>query len=307
MLTIDAIASCLRLEPLSQGRPVGSGPLDSDIAMPEGPEIRRVADRLGRVLAGRALAGCELHHAALAGRAAELECVSVLTVTARAKALLIGFDNGLTLYSHNQLYGRWYVMPRGRWPSTGRSLRVALHTDSHSALLYSASDIELLDDAGLAAHPFLARLGPDVLDAVLDEHQVAARLLLPAFRRRSLAALYLDQSFLAGVGNYLRSEILFFAGVDPAARPERLDDDALARLAKQSLAICRRAYRTGGITNPPSRVAALKADGATRSRFRFAVFGRDGLPCYDCGGVIERRDAASRRLYSCPNCQRSAA
>ncbi len=172
--------------------------------MPEGPEIRRVADRLGRVLAGRALAGCEFHHAALAGSSAALEGVSVLTVTARAKALLIGFDNGLTLYSHNQLYGRWYVMPRGRWPSTGRSLRVALHTASHSALLYSASDIELLDDAGLAAHPFLARLGPDVLDPGLNEDEVAARLLLPAFRRRSLAALYLDQSFLAGVGNYLR-------------------------------------------------------------------------------------------------------
>ncbi|MCC6706705.1 MAG: hypothetical protein IT492_03995 [Gammaproteobacteria bacterium] len=45
----------------------------------------------------------------------------------------------------------------------------------------------------------------------------------PAFRRRSVAALYLDQGFLAGIGNYLRSEILFFAGVSPQARPMDLD------------------------------------------------------------------------------------
>ena len=34
-------------------------------------------------------------------------------------------------------------------------------------------------------------------------------------RRRRVAALYLDQHFLAGIGNYLRSEILFFARIPP--------------------------------------------------------------------------------------------
>ena len=45
-----------------------------------------------------------------------------------------------------------------------RSLRVALHTRTHSALLYSASDVDLLDAEGLAGHPFLNRIGPDILD-----------------------------------------------------------------------------------------------------------------------------------------------
>jgi endonuclease-8 len=34
----------------------------------------------------------------------------------------------------------------------------------HSALLYSASDIAVLDAAGIQAHPFLSRVGPDLLD-----------------------------------------------------------------------------------------------------------------------------------------------
>ena len=78
----------------------------------------------------------------------------VTAIDTRGKAMLTRFDNGLSLYSHNQLYGRWYVTRRDRSPNTGRSLRVALHTDSHSAWLYSATDIEVLDAAGEAAPPF---------------------------------------------------------------------------------------------------------------------------------------------------------
>jgi len=57
------------------------------------------------------------------------------------------------------------------------------------------------------------------------------------------------------------------------------------------------------VTNPPRRVAALKAAGEYRSRYRFAVFARDGRPCYECGTAIERVTITSRRLYWCPSCQ----
>ena len=271
--------------------------------MPEGPEIRRAADRLERALVNRPLTSVYFAFDRLAGRADGLVGQRVTAVDTRGKALLTRFDGGLTMYSHNQLYGRWYVVPQGRLPRTGRSLRVALHNDRHSALLYSASDVELLDEAGLARHPFLARLGPDILDRELAAGEIAARLLSDRFRRRSLGALYLDQSFLAGNGNYLRSEILFFAGLAPAARPADLGRAACERLARMTLRIARRSYRTGGITNPPSRVAALKAQGLRRGAFRFAVFGRAGRPCHACGTRIERRDVAGRRLYSCPGCQ----
>ena len=39
-----------------------------------------------------------------------------------------------------------------------------IRTPNHAARLYSASDIEVLDPVGLASHPFLAKLGPDLLD-----------------------------------------------------------------------------------------------------------------------------------------------
>jgi len=133
--------------------------------MPEGPEIRIEADRIEGVLRGELVEQAWFARPELQRRAGDIVGRRVSAVETRGKALLTHFDNDVVLYTHNQLYGRWYVRPRGELPHTGRSLRVALHTARGSALLYSASAIELLDRAMLSAHPFLARLGPDALSA----------------------------------------------------------------------------------------------------------------------------------------------
>ena len=170
-------------------------------------------------------------------------------------------------------------------------------------MLYSASEIAVLTPAEERVHPYLSRLGPDVLDSAVTWRDLSRRLNLPAFRNRALSSLYLDQGFLAGIGNYLRSEILFAARLDPACKPRDLPVKMRNQLARQSLLIARRAYETGGITNPQQRVAALKAQGLTRRRYRFAVFGRAGAPCPVCGASIERSAAGARRIYHCPVCQ----
>lgn len=271
--------------------------------MPEGPEVRREADQIGAVLNGQILSEVEFGLSRLQRFAPALQGQRVDSVTSRGKAMLVHFDNGLTLFSHNQLYGKWMVRKRGALPRTRRSLRVALHTDSHSALLYSASNIDVLDEAGLASHAFLLRLGPDVLDSNLQWQSIVTRLQDRAWCGRSLAALYLEQQFLAGIGNYLRSEILFAARLAPLARPRQVPNGQLGKLARETLRLSQRAYRTAGVTNPPQRVAQLKRAGAKRSGYRFAVFGREGQRCYECDSIILRATISSRRLYFCPLCQ----
>jgi len=113
--------------------------------MPEGPEIRRAADRIARVLTGRRVLSVECHIPTLARRARALSGAHVVSVTPRSKALLIRFSTGDILYSHNQLYGRWSVDRASKSPDSRRALRVAIATKDHVARLYSATDIELLD------------------------------------------------------------------------------------------------------------------------------------------------------------------
>jgi len=271
--------------------------------MPEGPEIRREADAIMAAVAGKPLVALELNLPALRVWHDELLDSGVTRVDTHGKAMLTRFACGLTLYSHNQLYGRWVVRRRGQATPTNRALRVGLHTAEWSALLYSATEVQVLDDAALAAHPFLRRLGPDVLDSSLDWRRIAARLQSPAFRGRALGALYLDQGFIAGIGNYLRSEILHYAGLHPARRPQDLSTRETNALARQTLAVSLRAYRAKGVTNGAARVARLKAAGNPYSAFRFAVFERAGEACYGCGSSVQKISMSSRRLYFCATCQ----
>jgi len=263
--------------------------------VPEGPEIRRAADRVADVLLGQRIERVSFAFPELKRFEKHITGAVTMAVDTRGKAMLTRFDNDLTLYSHNQLYGRWFTVERDHLPDTRRSLRVALHTDSHSALLYSASEIAILTAEQLESHPFLSRLGPDVLNETLRADTITHRLGQDRFRRRSLAALYLDQAFLAGLGNYLRSEILFRAGLHPALRPNDLGPEEKHRLARETIAMCRRSYRTGGRT--------LTSGTGRRKADRFWVFARASRPCYDCGARIRRENFSGRRLYFCPACQ----
>lgn len=271
--------------------------------MPEGPEIRIAADRVHEALGRGRLRQVELHLPALSRFEKKLTGQNVTRIDTHGKAMLTRFSGGLTMYSHNQLYGRWYTTAAGDDPATSRSLRVGLHTAKGSAWLFSATDISILTKAQLAQHPFLLRLGPDILDATVTEARIVKRLQDKRFKGRALASLYLDQRFLAGNGNYLRSEILHFAGLSYDWRPRDLSASQLKRLARVTLALARRSYKTRGLTNPPGTVAALKRKGWRYERHRFAVFGRGGQACHTCKTKIVKTTVGSRRLYYCPTCQ----
>src|SRR3546814_18569128 len=129
-------------------------------------------------------------------------------------------------------------------------------------------------------------------------------MLDPRFAGRSLGSLLLDQGFLAGMGNYLRSEVLFAANLLPQRRPRDLDAGERAALVRELLAIPRHSYATRGIE--PARGMRDDYLTDTPEGFRFRVFGREGRPCPSCGGPIERRAIGSRRLYRCSRCPRSA-
>jgi len=274
--------------------------------VPEGPEIRRAADEVASVLAGREVALVHFAFAGLKPWERRLRDRRVAAVDTIGKHMMVRFEHGVRIYSHNQLYGRWFVRDRDDYPDTRRSLRLALHTEEHSALLYSASDIDVIRPDEFEQHPRLRGLGTDPLDRDLTLSACRARLGERRFSGRSLAGLLLDQSFFAGLGNYLRSEILFRAGLHPLLRPRDCSSAQIAALARSVRDLPRRSYRTGGITNDSDRVKALRRAGRSRSEYRFLVFGRDGQPCYGCGSPIRRMAAAGRRAYFCPVCQPQA-
>lgn len=269
--------------------------------MPEGPEIRKAADRVEKAVKPYPVEAVFFAFEHLQPYESELTGHRIRGIETKGKAMLIHFDNDLSIYSHNQLYGVWMVRSAYDYPNTRRQLRLALHNQKKSALLYSASDIEVLTPDQIPTHPFLSKLGPDIL--ATNPAQVLHQLQAKAYYRRQFIGLFLDQHFLAGVGNYLRSEILFVAGLHPRLRPVDCDPQALTELAERAIAISYQSYRYNGITNDLDLANQLKAQGQKRGQYRHWVFNRDGKPCRICATPIIKDVASSRRFYYCPTCQ----
>ncbi|MEX0724597.1 MAG: endonuclease VIII [Gracilimonas sp.] len=273
--------------------------------MPEGPEIWRAADQIENAVAGKEITKLFFAFDELKEFEEELKGLKINSVTPRGKAIITSFDNDLNLYSHNQLYGKWMISKNGDLPETNRSLRVAIHTDDGSAFLFSASEIEFIKDEEIESHPYIKKLGPDVVDPNTNYNEVLNIYRDENFRNRKLATLLLDQGFLSGVGNYLRSEILFCAKVDPEYRPKDCTDQQIEDLAYYSLELSRRSYKTGGTTTAPELVEALKREGASRKQYRHYAYGRTGNPCYKCGREIKEMKTGGRKIYFCEQRQRS--
>jgi len=271
--------------------------------MPEGPEIRQAADLVAKALVNQPVKEVFFAFERLKPYESKLASSTVVAVQTRGKAMLLCFDNQLCIYSHNQLYGKWAIAKAYSYPDTNRQLRLAIHNQQHSALLYSASEIDVLSEAEITTHPFLSKLGPDVLDQSVTVEQIIQRFQNQHFYRRRFTSLLLDQHFLCGLGNYLRSEILFVAKVHPERRPVDCCPKQISQLATATLSVTQQSYVTHGITNDLELAAQLRKQGYSRSQYRHYVFNRQGQPCFRCGTEIIKSFSGGRRYYYCPSCQ----
>ena len=274
--------------------------------MPEGPEVWREAAAIARIVEGEPIVKIDFAWPAIAHHGKSVASARIDQVRPRGKAMTLAFSTGFSLVTHNQLYGKWVV--RKAAPTTHRkALRVLIETAQGVAMLYSATDLHWLPTRDVDAHPYIARLGPDALDPTTTVAAIRARLVDKRFRLRSLAALLLDQGFVAGLGNYLRSDILFFARVQATLKPAQCNDDELDALAYAIVEMPRQSFRTRGITNDHALALDLKRDGWRFSRYRHWVFDREGEACHVCATTISRVAIGGRNVFFCSTCQRAAA
>ena len=272
--------------------------------MPEGPEIHRAASKICNALEGKTIEDIEITLPRYEERTNEFLNKTVLKVEARGKAMLIHFDT-FVLYSHNQLYGRWTVNRRAteakKW---NLKLRIALSTDKHTCRLWSATDILMLEPWEVSGHQYIAKLGPDVVIDETTTKELVEHVNQKRFQRKRLKTLLLDQGFFAGIGNYLRSEVLFTAELHPDRTVSSLDEDEKIRLAEQALFLSRQSYKVPGITVDLELYEQLRDKGLSRGRARHWVFTRNERPCHKCGELILHTRPGGRRLDYCPVCQK---
>ncbi|MFN8053482.1 MAG: DNA-formamidopyrimidine glycosylase family protein [Acidimicrobiales bacterium] len=129
--------------------------------------------------------------------------------------------------------------------------------------------------------PDLTRLGPDATTISVAELREAMR------SDRSLKAVLLDQSRIAGLGNLLVDEILWRVGLDPARSARSLPDETLAELRRVMRRTIAQLTRRGG-----SHLGDLADERHVDGR------------CPRDGAQLLRRTLAGRTTLSCPEHQR---
>jgi endonuclease VIII len=273
--------------------------------IPEGPEIHLEAKKISKILLREPLTGLHFANPDLQKKSSELLHAGINKIQPWGKAMLIYFNNGEVLFSHNQLYGKWMVFRNNHTPKTKRQVRIILSTKKGKAILYSATTIELLNKETLNEQVFIKKLGPDILWESTTEKIIYEQLGKPQFQRRSLGNLLLAQEFFAGIGNYLRSEILYYSKLHPDLSLAQLTENQRLSFTKAIYLLPRRSFTQRGVTVSKEEASSEKERGIRRSHYRFYVFGKDGWACKVCNANIDKIMRSSRRLYLCIQCQKS--
>ena len=264
--------------------------------MPEGDSIFRAAQALDRALRGAvverfesvvpALMRVDYDHP-IRGRTIE-------SVSARGKHILMAFSGNLILHTHMRMNGSWHIYRPGvRWRRPAREVRLLVATANVVAVGFNVPVAEFLVPRDLPRHRELGALGPDLLDPSFDATE--ARRRIRASMGETIGDVLLNQRVMAGVGNVLKSEILFVAAVHPFTRVGDLADfdvDRMISVARKLMAMNVRGSgrQTHASMNPQSKLW---------------VYGRGGLPCRKCGTPIQSRKTGvdARLTYWCPRCQ----
>ncbi|WP_116044881.1 Fpg/Nei family DNA glycosylase [Amycolatopsis palatopharyngis] len=267
--------------------------------MPEGHTLHRLA-RLHR----RRFAGAEVGVASPQGRfaaeAAVLDGQVLRGAEAHGKHLFHDYGERGVVHVHLGLYGAFTEAPLPVTAPVGQ-VRMRLVGRSHWTDLRGPTRCELLDEAQVDA--IRARLGPDPLRRDARPDEAWERI---SRSRSSVAALLMDQSVLAGVGNVYRAEVLFRHGVAPMLPGRSLDRSLWTGIWADLVVLMRAGVRTGRIDTVADEhlpEATGRAPRQDRHGGEVYVYRRASLPCLVCGTPVEHAVLAARNLYWCPVCQ----
>ncbi len=147
-------------------------------------------------------------------------------------------------------------------------------------------------------HTRIHKLGLEPLDLSWDNFKTQK---LPTTSRRSLKALLLDQSFLAGIGNIYCDESLFLSKINPTTISSSLNE----RQWKNLLISIQTVLQKGIINSGTTFSDFLHTDGNYgNNQENLCVYGRSGKNCIQCQTILEKIILTQRTTVYCPQCQR---
>ena len=300
--------------------------------MPEGPEVRKYADALDAALTGRAIVSLEARtkdaRKWLHENEQRLIGQRVERVVSHGKHLLGYIEGDFFFHSHLMMWGRWQTFGPTKsrrkskpieLPERDRRERARIVVEGAAAILLSAPIFNVGEGDPYKKIEILSTLGPDALPyrGRFEREEFLRRLF--DHENEAIGAALLNQRIVAGLGNYLRAEVLFACKLNPWRTVGELTQRKLSCLSRTIPQLTRDAYERGAtaaeedrkrMASDPSLVYQPGREYGTRHM----VFRRTNLPCLRCGEKIRQlrqktiqdqddEEERTRIVYFCAKCQ----
>jgi formamidopyrimidine-DNA glycosylase len=222
-----------------------------------------------------------------------------MNVSRIGKRIVMCFEGDVRAVIHLMIAGRltWSDAKAREKKPTGRIILAEFVFDNGVLTLQEATtrkraSIHVVDeDAALAAFD---QGGLNVFGASTEEF--VERLTR---RNRTLKRALTDPSLFDGIGNAYSDEILFASRLSPVRLSHSLKRDEVERL---------RAGCVSALGDWRERLPSLipgfpKPNEITAFRKEFAVHGKFGQPCPDCGAPVQRIVYSENETNYCASCQ----
>lgn len=259
--------------------------------MPELPEVETTVKKLKPLIKGKKILGRK-----------------ILNLERKGKAILIHLSGEKILAFHQRMSGRILVVERSHRDkyirrrfklSDGKDL--AFHDVRRFGVVWYGTAKKVLADN------YFKTLGEDALTI---EFQGIKELIkpppTPSFvgmgGNPKIKAFLLDQKNLAGIGNIMADEILWYAKINPEKQISSLTDKEIKLLWSSMRAVINKSIKLGGSSMRDWLHPGGEKGGYFEKRY---VYGREGEKCLRCESKILRKKIAGRSSYYCTRCQKN--
>ena len=221
--------------------------------MPELPEVETIVRQLNQKVTGLKVTDVwtdwpkMIRTHPLEKFVREIKGRKFLRAHRRAKYIIIDLSGGKTLIVHQKisghlLCGKWKIENNKPVATTGgpiksdpqnRFIRFILYLDNGYMLglsdLRRFGKVLLVDTDKVEGITEIKKLGPEPLDKKFTLKKFEELL---AKKRGVIKKVLMDQFVISGIGNIYSDEILWYAGIHPLKRVEKLNDKELAAIYK---------------------------------------------------------------------------
>lgn len=256
--------------------------------MVEGPTAHAYAFRISREFGGEIINHLIIKSKRIYVSPSKLISKKLLNAESFGKNIVLFTDN-YAIRVHLMMFGTIHIYNLDEdLLKPERKVRLMIIGERRKLVVYNAPIVEV-DFKDRLLKKLNSQLGLDPLRPEWDMNKVFRAI--SSYKNDKIGILLLNQSIIAGVGNILRNEILFRAGIHPERIVKNLSDEEIRRIIQ--------------ITEDLSKqFLQIKLEGK-RLKPLLYVYNMYNKPCRRCGGKIKfyLQEPIKRKTFICENCQ----